>query len=337
MDVVVCERPGLLSLAERPEPARRSGEVLVRIRRVGMCGTDYHIFSGTQPYLSYPRVMGHELSGEVVEADSGSPFRAGQTVCVLPYLSCGRCGACIRGKENCCRNLQVLGVHCDGGLAEFLSIPERFVIEADGLSFDEAAMVEFLSIGHHAVKRAEAVSAEQALVVGAGPIGMAVTLFSARRGGRVTVSDLQESRLDFCARELGAAEIIPANASASARIAELTGNEGFHTVFDATGNPRAMEAGFSYVAHGGTYVLVSIVAADISFNDPEFHKRETALLASRNATIEDFRAVIAAIRNGEVPTHKLHTHTGHFTELPTAIKNWAAPHTGVIKAIVELN
>jgi 2-desacetyl-2-hydroxyethyl bacteriochlorophyllide A dehydrogenase len=337
MDVVVCERPGVLSIIERPEPPRKSGEILIRIRRVGMCGTDYHIFSGTQPYLSYPRVMGHELSGEVVEADSGSPFLAGQTVCVMPYFSCGRCGACIRGKENCCRNLQVLGVHCDGGLAEFLSIPERFVIDADGLSFDEAAMVEFLSIGHHAVKRAEALDVEEALVVGAGPIGMAVTLFAARRGARVTVTDFQQFRLDFCARELGAAEIIPVDASATAPIAELTKDEGFHTVFDATGNPRAMEAGFSYVAHGGTYVLVSIVAGDISFSDPEFHKRETTLLASRNATIEDFRAVIAAIRKGEVPTHKLHTHTGHFSELPAAIKNWAAPDTGVIKAIVELN
>jgi threonine dehydrogenase-like Zn-dependent dehydrogenase len=108
MNVVVCEQPGLLILNQRPEPVRQPGEALLRIRRVGVCGTDYHIYRGTQPYLSYPRVMGHELSGEVVEADAESDLRPGQTVCVMPYMSCGHCGACLRGKPNCCRNLQVL-------------------------------------------------------------------------------------------------------------------------------------------------------------------------------------------------------------------------------------
>src|SRR5437764_2604994 len=147
MNVVVCERPGVLALDERASPARAAGEVLVRIRRIGMCGTDYHIFQGTQPYLTYPRVMGHELAGEVAEADSESGFRPGQTVCIMPYLSCGRCRACLGGKTNCCRELQVLGVHRDGGLAEFMSVPNGFVIDAAGLSLDQAAMVEFLDIG----------------------------------------------------------------------------------------------------------------------------------------------------------------------------------------------
>ena len=109
MNVVVCERPGVLALDERASPIRAAGEVLVRIRRVGMCGTDYHIFRGTQPYLSYPRIMGHELSGEIVEADAESGFRPGQTVCIMPYLSCGKCRPCLRGKTNCCRYPVTLG------------------------------------------------------------------------------------------------------------------------------------------------------------------------------------------------------------------------------------
>jgi 2-desacetyl-2-hydroxyethyl bacteriochlorophyllide A dehydrogenase len=337
MDVIICERPGVLNLAERPEPVRGPGEVLVRIRRVGMCGTDYHIFRGTQPYLTYPRVMGHELSGEVADADSGSAFRTGQAVCVMPYMSCGRCGACLRGKTNCCRNMQVLGVHRDGGLAEYVSVPEQFVIDAAGSTLDQAAMVEFLSIGHHAVNRAKPGGNDRVLVVGAGPIGMAIAIFAVRQGAEVIVMDSNEGRAAFCVRELGAKQAILADASAATRVAELTDGEGFDGVFDATGNPAAMEAGFAYIAHAGTYVLVSIVSADIRFSDPEFHKRETTLLASRNATVEDFEAVIAAIRNGDVPTDKLHTHSGQFAELPLKIEQWTAAAAGVIKAIVELS
>src|SRR5438067_11407709 len=208
MNVIVCEEPGVLTLRERVKPTRLAGELLIRLRRVGMCGTDYHIFRGTQPYLTYPRVIGHELSGEVVEADAQSPFQHGQLVCIMPYLSCGRCGACRHGKTNCCRELQVLGVHRDGGLAEFLSVPEQFVIDAGGLTLDQAAMVEFLSIGHHAVQRAVPTKADRVLVVGAGPIGMAVGLFAARSGAEVTVMDPNDHRAKFCVRELGGAQSI---------------------------------------------------------------------------------------------------------------------------------
>jgi threonine dehydrogenase-like Zn-dependent dehydrogenase len=153
MNVVVCGAPGELAVDDRIRPVRRPGQVLIRIRRVGICGTDYHIFRGTQPYLSYPRVMGHELAGTVAESDDASRFAVGATVCVMPYLFCSRCGACRKGKTNCCTNIKVLGVHVDGGLADYLAVDERYVLDATGLSLDAAAMIEFLSIGYHAVQR----------------------------------------------------------------------------------------------------------------------------------------------------------------------------------------
>ncbi len=336
MDVVVCTRPGELALDRRERPARGPGEVLIRVRRVGMCGTDYHIFRGTQPYLEYPRIIGHELAGEIVEGDEAGRFAAGQTVCVMPYLSCGDCNACRAGRTNCCTRLAVLGVHRDGGLAEYLAIDARFVIGAQGLSLDAAAMVEFLAIGRHAVGRSAARPGQRTLVAGAGPIGMAVTLFAARRGDRVTVLDANAARAGFCFERLGCEAMVTTDEDVPARLSAISGGDMFDVVFDCTGSPAAMEAGFDYVAHGGSYVLVSVVSADIAFSDPEFHKREMALLGSRNATAADFEAVIAAIRAHEVPVEAMHTHSAPLAALPQALGLWMRPETGVIKAIVAL-
>jgi threonine dehydrogenase-like Zn-dependent dehydrogenase len=164
-------------------PARGPGEVLVRISRIGICGTDYHIFEGLHPYLQYPRVMGHELSAEVLEAGPDSAFQPGEPVIIIPYLFCGTCIACRKGKTNCCKTLQCLGVHCDGGMCERISLPEANIFPAGGLSLDEAAMVEFLAIGAHAVRRSRVQGGDRALVVGAGPIGIGTALF-ARIAGR---------------------------------------------------------------------------------------------------------------------------------------------------------
>lgn len=336
MHAIVCEQPGTLALVARTVPQRCPGEVLLRIRRVGMCGTDYHIFRGTQPYLAYPRVMGHELAGEVVESDETSRFVPGQIVCVMPYLSCGKCIACRRGKTNCCVDIEVLGVHRDGGLTEYLTLDARFVIDAAGLTLDQAAMVEFLAIGRHAVERAAIQPGQRVLVTGAGPIGMAVTLFAARAGAEVAVLDGNAARARFCVERLGAAAMVTTDEDVSARLAALTTGEGFDAVFDATGSPAAMEAGFARVAHGGVYVLVSVVGAEIRFSDPEFHKREMTLMGSRNATITDFEAVIDAIRAGTIPVDAMHTHSAPLAELPDAIGGWMDPAAGVIKAIVEV-
>jgi 2-desacetyl-2-hydroxyethyl bacteriochlorophyllide A dehydrogenase len=334
MRVVTCPQPGDLALEQRDKPVRAQGEVLVRIRRVGVCGTDMHIFTGNQPYLSYPRVMGHELAGEVEEAPGGSGLAPGDPVYIIPYIACGDCVACRQGKPNCCTRIRVLGVHTDGGLAEFLSVPQAYVKKAEGITLEQAAMVEFLAIGAHAVRRGSVAARQKVLVVGAGPIGIGVALFGKLRGASVTVLDGRADRLAFCAERIGVDATVALSESSAEELERLTGGEFFDVVFDATGNPRAMEAGFAYVAHGGTYVLVSIVAADISFSDPEFHKREMTLMGSRNATAEDFATVVDAMRAGLVPTEALHTHSAPLADLPEAFPGWLDPSAGVIKAIV---
>ncbi|HEU4960623.1 MAG TPA: zinc-binding alcohol dehydrogenase family protein [Sphingomonas sp.] len=316
-----------------PKPSRAPGEVLLRMRRVGLCGTDYHIFAGNQPYLSYPRVMGHELAAEVVEADSTSPLAPGQVVTLNPYLACGTCIACRKGKPNCCTSIEVLGVHTDGGMCEFLAVPETAVIPAGTLDLDQAAMVEFLSVGAHAVRRGETAPGSRALVVGAGPIGIAVALFARAAGADVTLVDSNPPRLDYASTAIGIERTVIADDRLHDTLSALTDGEFFDLVFDATGNAKAMERGFAYVAHGGTYVLVSVVKQDITFADPEFHKREMRLIGSRNATGEDFRAVIAAIERGDIPTDAIKTHAFPLEEAPQRIPELIAEAGTVLKAI----
>ncbi len=335
MLTIVCDRPGTLSSVVRPRPSPGFGEVLLRLRRIGVCGTDLHIFTGNQPYLSYPRVMGHELAATVEEAPKGSGLAPGDLVSVLPYISCGTCDACARGKPNCCRRIGVLGVHRDGGMTEYLSLPARYALKAHGLTVDQAAMVEFLAIGAHAVTRAGLRPGARVLVAGAGPIGLAVAIFAGLAGAELTLIDGREDRLAFAREHLGIASTVPLGEGDVEALAALTGGDFFETVFDATGNPRAIERGFGFVAHGGSYVLVSIVSSDITFSDPEFHKRETTLLGSRNATVADFEQVMAALRAGQVPA-ALITHRLSLAEVPDRFAGLTDPAAGVVKAMVEV-
>jgi len=331
---VVCDAPGRLRAEDRPMPVPEEGEVLLRVRRVGVCGTDLHIFAGRQPYLQYPRVMGHEFSATVACAPRNGPLAEGDTVVVMPYLSCGRCAACRKGRTNCCVNLQVLGVHRDGAFTEYLCVPEAFVHRTEGLSLDQLAMIEFLSIGAHAVRRGGVCEGQRVLVVGAGPIGMGAILFARLRGAAVVALDTRDDRLAFCRQRLGAEAAIAPNPDELEQLAALSSNDFFDVVFDATGNPAAMERGFRFVAHAGSYVLISVVSADIRFNDPEFHKRETTLLGSRNATAEDFATVEQALRDGLVPDG-LTTHRMALREVPDRFAALLDPAAGAVKAIVE--
>jgi len=331
---VICESPGVLRRQDSTPPHRAPGEVLLRVSRVGICGTDMHIYTGNQPYLQYPRVMGHELSAIVAEAEPGAHVAPGDAVYVMPYLSCGTCIACRQGKTNCCVNIKVLGVHRDGALTEYLSVPAQFVHKADGVTLDQAAMLEFLAIGAHAVRRGDVSAGQRVLVVGAGPIGMAAMLFAKLRGAVVTCLDTRADRLAFCKEHIGVSTV-SIGPTDSAELSALTDGEFFDVVFDATGNIKAMNRGFEFIAHGGKYVLISIVPGEVTFSDPEFHKREATLLGSRNATAEDFETVLDAMRAGRIPDKALNTHRMSLADVPTEFPKLMEPGQTVVKALVE--
>jgi len=335
MKAVVCEEPFDLRLVDRAAPEPAQGEVLVRIQRVGLCGTDYHIFAGRHPFLVYPRVIGHELSGVVAAAGAGSRFSEGQLVAINPYLSCGTCIVCRKGKPNACVNIRVLGVHTDGGMCELLSVPESALLDATGLTPDQAAMLEFLSVGAHAVARSKLQSGERALVAGTGPIGVGTALFAKLQGANVTLVDRREARLTYARDRLGFDRVVTAGDDVHHVLASLTEGEMFDTVFDATGSLESMGQSLEYVAAGGTLVFVGVAPGEIVFSDPEFHKRETTLIASRNALGEDFERVMAAMRGGLVPTDALHSHSFPAEETPTRLPELIADADHVLKAIAH--
>ncbi|HEV7309275.1 zinc-binding alcohol dehydrogenase family protein [Ensifer sp.] len=337
MKAVLCPQPGRLEIVDRaPIEAIADGWVRLAVSHVGICGTDYHIFEGKHPFLEYPRVMGHEISATVVAGGRGTSIPRGTPVVVNPYLSCGACIACRKGKPNCCTAIKVLGVHTDGAFCEEVLVPESNLYPVQDLSPEAAATVEFLAIGAHAVRRASTGAGARALVIGAGPIGLGTAIFARIAGHEVRLADTSAERLDFAADKLGFAGGVVVDADVAARIAVATGGDGFDVVFDATGHAGSMTAAFAHVAHGGTLVFVSVVKDEIRFSDPEFHKREMTLIGSRNATREDFDHVVASLRAGHVPIEALITHRTTIDGVVHDLPRWAQEKAGLVKAVVRI-
>lgn len=335
MQTLICQEPGNLQYIQRPYPEKVSGESIIRIQRIGICGTDLHAYDGTQPFFTYPRVLGHELAATYVEGDAPG-FSAGDALTLIPYYHCGSCIACRQGKTNCCASLQVCGVHVDGGMTEYLSVPSHLLVAAAGLSLDQLALVEPLAIGAHAVSRAGAGPGDQVLVVGAGPIGLGIAQFARISGARVIVMDTNEDRLEFSRNWLqGASTINPLSENTEEQLRELTGGDMPSVVLDATGNRTAINNAFSYLSHAGKYVLVGLQMGEVSFSHPEFHKREATLMSSRNATRADVDWVMQSIQNGDVDPLLLVSHRIRFDELKDRFSSLSNPAEKTIKALVE--
>jgi 2-desacetyl-2-hydroxyethyl bacteriochlorophyllide A dehydrogenase len=337
MKTLVCTKPGEFDYKERNRPMLEKGHAIIKIKRIGICGTDLHAFEGTQPFFEYPRVLGHELAGELIEFDDAPGFEHGETVSFIPYFNCGNCIACRNGLPNCCASIKVCGVHIDGGFAEYLKVPSYSLLHGEGLPFDQLALVEPLAIGAHAVRRAGVKPNEFVLVVGAGPIGLGIAEFARIAGGQVIMMDINENRLSFCREKLGVNFTInPLQDDAATKLKEITNNDMPTVVIDATGNQKAIINAFQYMAHGARYVLVGLQKGEINFSHPEFHKREATLMSSRNATKEDFELVVRSIKNGSVKPANYITHQVKFDEVKEHFAGWLNPATGVIKAMVEL-
>ena len=334
---IVLQEPGKFNAVDAAEPVRQPGEALVRVHRVGVCGTDLHAFAGRQPFFSYPRVLGHELGVEVIDpGDAANGLKVGDRCSVEPYINCGKCIACRRGKPNCCANLKVLGVHADGGMRPLFALPARKLHRSAKLGFDQLALVETLGIGAHAVERGAPEAGEFVLVTGAGPIGLSVIQFALAAGTRLAVMDTSEPRLAFCREKLGVKYTVnPANGDVKAQLLEIGGGDMPTLVLDATGNAQSMTAAFELPANGGRLVFVGLIQGDLTFNDPSFHRRELTVMGSRNSRPETFRAIIDMIEAGKIDTTPWITHRFELKDVPTRFPEVAKDKT-LLKAMISV-
>ena len=334
MKSLVCSKPGELKYQEIPMPLPTDGQAILRVKKIGICGTDLHAYEGTQPYFNYPRVLGHELALEVEDAVG---YNRGEAVTIIPYFNCGNCIACRNGKPNCCVAINVFGVHIDGGMKEFISVPLDCIVRSDGLDMEELALIEPLAIGAHGVKRVAVAPGEFVLVMGAGPIGLGIMEFARIAGARVIALDINEQRLNFCAAALQIPFTINgAKENIIERLKEITNGDMPTVVIDATGNLKAINNAFQYMAHGARFVLVGLQKETFEISHPEFHKREATLMSSRNAIRSDFEKVISSIKSGDIQPLNYITHRVKFDEVQGQFKSWLNPANGVIKAVIEM-
>jgi 2-desacetyl-2-hydroxyethyl bacteriochlorophyllide A dehydrogenase len=338
MYALCLEAPKSFRQIELPEPAKPGrGEALVRVHRVGICGTDISAYLGKMPFVTYPRILGHELGVEVTAVGDGvTNIKPGDRCSVEPYINDPTSYASRRGRPNCCERLQVLGVHTDGGMRPQFVVPARKLHVGGSLSFEQLALVETLAIGCHAVARSGLAGDETCLIIGAGPIGLATLEFVKLAGAKTMVVDLSERRLEFCRRQMHVEHAILPSERLESQLREIGGGNLPDVVIDATGNPQSMSAAFGLIAHGGRLVFVGLTGEEIKFRHAAFHRPEGTLLCSRNALPGDFTRIIGLIEAGQIDTRPWITHRCELSELPDAMPTYLQPETGVVKAVVTV-
>ncbi len=322
MQQIILNSPGNFAERDVEKPSAGPGEALVRMERIGVCGSDFHAFAGKHPAYVYPRVLGHELACTVLTAPPNEfGISEGDRCAIDPYVNCGECRMCRVGRTNCCERLEVLGVHRDGGMQELMAVPLRLLHRSTSLSLEELALVETLGIGAHAVERSGISTGETALVVGAGPIGLGTALFAREAGAEVTLVETNELRRSF-AEHLGWKTL--------SSWGEILSD----VVFDATGNANVMAESLNHVAAGGKLVFVGLTSSPISLNDGLFHKREITLFSSRNS-VNQFPRIIRLLEEGKITVQDWVTDRLSLVDLPKEFAGLQM-HPRLIKAVVDL-
>ncbi|MEC5343305.1 zinc-binding alcohol dehydrogenase family protein [Brenneria populi] len=336
MKTLVCEEPTKLVYQQRKQPIPKDDEALIKILNVGICGTDIHAWGGNQPFFSYPRVLGHEICGEVIALGNNvHNMHAGQRVAVIPYVACHRCRSCLSGKTNCCENISVIGVHQDGGFCEYLTVPVQNLLIVDDVDPVSAALIEPFAISAHAVRRAAVQPDEQVLVVGAGPIGLGVAAIAKADGAQVVMADTSAERRRHVAEKLEIATLDPAAEAFERQLREAFSGALPLKVIDATGNQHAMNNSVNLIRHGGSIVFVGLFKGDLSFADPDFHKKETTMMGSRNATEEDFAKVGRLMAAGKLSADMMLTHRFDFHTLAEVYETDVVKNRALIKGVIQ--
>jgi L-galactonate 5-dehydrogenase len=338
MKAVELSGPGHIQVVDRPEPTPKEGEVLVRVRRVGCCGTDLSSYRGVNPLVSYPRVPGHEIGGTIERLGPGvdGPWRPGQNVLVIPYNNCGRCSACRASRPNCCARNETLGVQREGAMTELISVPASKLIASDRLSPKELALVEPLTIGFHAAARGRVTADDTVAVLGVGTIGLGVIAGCAFHGARVIAIDVDDGKLTL-AKECGASHAINSlNFDVHERLSSLTDGDGPHVIIEAVGLPATFRTAVEEVCHAGRVVYLGYSKARVEYDATQFVLKEIEILGSRNALPRDFADVVRMLEAGQFPVDKVVTHSVRIDQAADAFRQWSETPASVTKIQVML-
>lgn len=337
MKSIVLNQPLQFMMVDKELPGLPGpDEVLLKIKCLGICGTDLHAYYGQQPFFTYPRILGHEIAAEVVSyGENVTHLKKGDLCTVIPYRNKLVDQAVKNGKPNCGTGLAYVGVHEDGAMQEYFLYDANKVFPANGLKVEQIAMIEPLCIGSHAVERADIKPDDTVLVVGSGPIGIAVLTMGILKGARFIALDTNEQRLDFIKQKYAGIDTLKADERTVINLKGLLNGDLPTIVIDATGNRESMIRCFDYVAHGGAIIYVGLVTGNIEFNDALFHAKEITLKSSRNALPEDFKKNIRLMREGLINIDGLVTHHLKFDKLADTFTSLFNPEEHVIKAVVE--
>ncbi|WP_273784197.1 zinc-binding alcohol dehydrogenase family protein [Brucella intermedia] len=329
------ESENVTRFAEIDEAPLLAGHVRVRVRHVGLCGSDLNTFKGLNPLVQLPRIPGHEIGGEIIEAAAGvsAAYASGKRVIVLPYTNCGECSSCRKGRLNACRYNKTLGVQQNGGLADQIVLPAEKLILNDTLEPRHLALVEPLSVGFHAVERGRVQAGDTVAVLGCGMIGMGVLLGAVARGAKVIAIDPSAEKREL-ALQFGATHALPGGEDVVAKIQELTDDDGVDVAFEAVGLPITFTQAVDLAGFAGRVVYVGYSKAPVTYQTQFFNLKELDIMGSRNATLADFEAVIAHLEKLGADADKLISKIFPFDEAEAALPYWDGDRN-VLKIIIE--
>ncbi|MBS1483785.1 MAG: zinc-binding alcohol dehydrogenase family protein [Clostridium sp.] len=323
MKAIKFEKPWDVACVEKEMPVPKKGEALIRVRSAGICGSDIGAYRGTNPLVSYPRVIGHEIAGEIISIseDNRGQLKPGDHVIVDPYLYCGHCYPCSIGRTNCCTDLKVLGVHAEGGMAEYFVHPENMLVRLpDDMPWDLAPIAEPLTIALHGIHRGGLKAGEYAAIIGAGPIGMLAAMTALAYGAEPIMIDLVEERL-LQAKQLGVRYTIDLRKeNAEEKVREYTGGNMAHLVMECSGANAAVRSTLDLVCNAGRITLTGWPKNETPLPTDVITKKEVDIRGARTSANE-FEEAIRLIHSGQVDARQILTKTVSLDEAADTIRD----------------
>jgi 2-desacetyl-2-hydroxyethyl bacteriochlorophyllide A dehydrogenase len=337
MKTLIIENPGKATIRETTMPRPGEGEVLLKMRYGGICGSDLNSYRGTSAYVSYPRIPGHEFSAEIIEIEKNDQgLKPGMLVTGNPYFNCGTCYSCRRGLVNCCTTNQTMGVQREGAFSEYITMPANRLYEGKGLDAKTLALIEPFCISYHGVGHADIQKGERILIVGAGTIGVLAALAVKLRGGRVWMTDISPQKLVLAEGfDIDGTFVNTDPDAFEAGLQKATGGDGFDVAIEAVGLPSTFQNCIDAAAFGGRVVLIGVGKKNLDFNFTLLQKKELHVSGSRNALKKDFLDLIDQVKNNRIPLAGIITGIYPFTDGVQAFADFDKNAASVLKVVLE--